>query len=177
MKKDVRNAWVISSIIFVSLLVMGGVYHNVTVKKLGKEYVYTLTQSEARIAELESGYVTEYTLEEVKPIVVFKPSDAFTQAERELLNTRLINPVADYYSMERDMRIFSIAINKLNIDSYLYSVQISSRGNGTEEVPENMFEWFFFGEKGKEIQYWQPLACVGGCKFSEEYKAKYPHVR
>lgn len=177
MKKDVRNAWVISSIIFVALLVMGGVYHNVTVKKLGKEYVYTLTQCEARVAELESGYTTEYTREAVKPVVVFKPSDTFTEAERELLNTRLINPVVDYYSMERDRRIFSIVINKLDIDSYLYSVNISSRGDGTVGAAEHMTEWFFFVEKGKEIEYWQPLACLGGCKFSEEYKAKYPHVR
>lgn len=174
MKKDVRNAWMISSIIFVTLLVMGCVYHNMTVKKLGNEYVYTLTQCEARVAELESSIVSEGRGNIVDPVVLFNPPGIFTSEEQDLLYTRLINPLVDYYTVEQGLGIFSVIIDKSKIGDYLYGVQVATRGDG-KVYSKNGSMGFLFGKQGEELEYWQPQ-CLGDCDLSDEYLAKYPHI-
>lgn len=175
MKKDVRNAWVISSIVFVMFLIVGFIYHTVTVQKLGQEYVYTLTQCEARVEELESGIVSDGRGNIVDPVVLFNPPGLFTQTEKDLLYTRLINPLVDYYTVEQGLGIFSVIIDKSKIGDYLYGVQVSTRGDG-KVYAKNGSIGFWFGKQGEQLEYWHP-ECLGDCEFSEEYMTKYPHVR
>jgi hypothetical protein len=106
-----------------------------------------------------------------KPVVVFEAEGSFTQAEKDEIYKKVINPYLDYYSMELpDQILLTITIAKNltdNKDIYPYSVSTIFKSGG--------HAGFMVTKEGTGIAWWLP-ECMDGCKLSAAYKAKYPEI-
>ena len=101
------------------------------------------------------------------PVIAFEGEELLTISERELLNEKFIEPYVDYYQMLGDSNLLTtvIEVPKNAGEPYLISVVMSDGNNGG----------FLFGKKGEDFNYWFP-GCFDECKFTEEYRLKYPEV-
>lgn len=105
-----------------------------------------------------------------KAVVVFQAEGSISAADKSQLQTRVINPILDYYEETADdSPIVSLTIepntnaNK-NEYPYLGTIIFANGGNNG----------FVITKKDGAIAWWVPECMV--CVFSESYKAKYPEV-
>jgi len=105
-----------------------------------------------------------------KPIVTFQPAGLFTDQEKSELNSRLIEPMTDYYPGQIAVIIIEVNtpqkfVNGNSDDKYLVEAIFSAEKS----------EGFLYGSKKNGIDWWAP-SCFSTCEFTTEYKQKYPEV-
>lgn len=166
-----RNYFFVGIVIFLLTASIGYFVHDSIVGSLGREYVYDLSWRDDRIAQLEKNNAA------IDPVVIFNPGGKFSDAEKEMITKRLINPLVDYYRMHSDVpKVYGIMVTiHDNKQQYLYGVDVLLRGDEKNYLKNGYFG-FLYGTAGTEIEYWQP-ECMGKCELNKEYMAKYPYIK
>ena len=108
-----------------------------------------------------------------QPRVVFTPDGLFDQKERDELQRKLIAPMVDYEpGLYVAIEIEVITPQKFVIgngdDKYLVKTIGKEQQGGTGG--------FLYGSKKNGIDWWVADCGMGPCKFTPEYRAKYPEV-
>ncbi len=188
-----RNYFFVGIVIFLLTASIGYFVHDSIVGSLGREYVYDLSWRDDRIAQLERQAATDSPVVSlgvkpdvivpqdlnngIDPVVVFNPGGKFSDAEKEMITKRLINPLVDYYRMHSDVpKVYGIMVTiHDNKQQYLYGVDVLLRGDGKNYLKNGYFG-FLYGTPGTEIEYWQP-ECMGKCELNKAYMAKYPYIK
>ena len=100
------------------------------------------------------------------PVVVFSRPGLLTEAERKVLEAKLINPMKDYYNeTEAELLTLSIAVPQRVGEEYTVD------GIFKDGVNFGML----FGKREQQYNFWKP-ECMGPCEFSETFKSKYPTI-
>jgi hypothetical protein len=116
---------------------------------------------------------------EIVQKITYSPENAFSRAEKTLLEKRLILPMIDYeeqYENEEGYDpIKTITITKftdkeyeeqMSYTKYRYNVTVVSRHSTAERL---------YGENDT-INWWAPECYHGGCGVKDTFKAKYPEI-
>lgn len=101
------------------------------------------------------------------PVVVYSPNGQFTAQEILELKNRFIQPFTDW-NADNKISTVSIEIEKPNppISGYKYKVSYINQGGSNGG--------FLYGTS-TPLEWWLP-ECLNGCKFTENFKAKYPEI-
>lgn len=104
-----------------------------------------------------------------KPVVVFESQGSISDSDLKQLNSRIVDPIIDYYKENPSQEIVSLTISPNDKPSknefpYLGSIVFKNGGNSG----------FVIAKKDGQINWWGPDCMV--CTFSAEYKAKYPEI-
>jgi len=132
------------------------------------EKVDKVSEALSDISTQKSANITEQDL----PKVVFTPSGAFIDAEREEIMKKVVEPFKTYHNTGNDEYVaLTINIQKNNKGEviqhgYLYSANAILSPQGSEG--------WLFGENGT-VDYWKPT-CMDVCPYSDEFKEKYPNL-
>lgn len=119
--------------------------------------------------------VSVNTADKIKfPIVVYSRAGLLNntlegRAEKKKLEEKLVSPYTDYNN-EDGINLVALYITVPQSIGEEYSVVGifgSEKQYGTEE--------FSFGKREREYEYWQP-DCMGPCKYSDAFKARYPQI-
>lgn len=107
---------------------------------------------------------------EAKAVVVWEPAGAISQADRDQIQARVVDPFIDYYRDLGQGRLltFTVSVNtQANAATYPYLAKgIFDNGVNNGFVVERA---------GGQIKWWYP-ECMGPCPLSAEFKAKYPEI-
>lgn len=104
------------------------------------------------------------------PVVAYDRAGLLTDAEKTQLEEKLINPYIDYHANPAH-----------NANQGLVSMYIEVPAEvGDDYLVTAIFKGgvingFLFGAREQNYNYWTP-DCMGGCTFSDDFKAKYPDV-
>jgi hypothetical protein len=103
------------------------------------------------------------------PVIVFKP-DTFTQAEKDELKQKVIDPFVYYEQETRDNRLVTVVANKYSESEkistgYYYAIEEFAKDGG--------WGGWLLGKDGK-IDYWRP-ECMDKCSISDAFRAKFPN--
>ncbi len=102
------------------------------------------------------------------PVVIFTPSGLFTEAEKDDLYAKAINPYFDYRNAD-EVNFVAMQVEKYNPvpdHGYKYNIEAFSKTGG--------YEGFLYGQS-EPLEWWHP-ECMGSCNFSAEFSAKYPEI-
>lgn len=107
-----------------------------------------------------------------KVLVIFDVQSAFTQAEKDEITKKIVNPFLDYYkepdSSTQNLLTLTIARNtQASKDTYPFAGKAIFDGGG------NM--GFLIMKVGSGVDWWYP-ECLNGCKLSVSFKTKYPEI-
>ena len=157
----------------VAILAGGGIFIWQTIEKnqLADQKNLAIASLEKTIAETPECQKCEtcpiYSLtDEDLPIVIYTPGGLFTDEEKTNLKAKLVDPLIDFES-STDYPVVTMNIQKYDGEDYQYQVDAIQKGG--------VNAGFLYGEKGKDLNYYQPT-CMGPCPFTDEFKEKYPEI-
>lgn len=104
------------------------------------------------------------------PVVVWSPSGAIPQADKDQIQARIIDPFIDYYAEQSQGQLLTLTVSvntQPSNTTYPYLVQ-AIFDTGTNQG-------FTIERSSGQLQWWHP-DCLGGCEFSAEFEATYPQV-
>lgn len=108
------------------------------------------------------------TTSDTRPTVAFLRPGLLTEAERQLLTTKLTDPIGDYYN-DTERQAVAILIEVPTNMGMPYGVTIITANGGTAD--------FFYGTRGRDVGYWMPdCASFGDCAFTDAFQRKYPEI-
>lgn len=108
------------------------------------------------------------------PIVIFEPplSNKDYDTQREEIQEKIVSPYLDYYK-------YAFGSN------YLVSLLIQPQSNEKlkNQYPytiigiksDNSSSWESLMQNANKLNWWTPT-CMGPCKYSDEFKVKYPQI-
>lgn len=100
-------------------------------------------------------------------VVVYTPNGLFNEAEITELKTKYINPFTDW-NTDNNIATVSITVEKPYpaISGYKYKVNY---------INEDASSGGFLYGTTTPLEWWLP-ECLGGCNFSDSFKAKYTEI-
>lgn len=101
------------------------------------------------------------------PVVVYEREGLLTDEMRQETEEKIIDPYFDYHNADEIDFIVMLIEVLPESDNYLYTVKAIGK--------DGLYHGFLHGTRGEALEYYVP-ECMGACPFSDEYKAKYPHV-
>jgi len=159
------NIWVVALVAFAVLGIAVGAYFYGQNQSLKKVTVTPVASPTPMPTSVVSPSPTPN-----KATLIFEAEGSFTQAEKDELTKKVINPLLDYYSTESDQVLLTLTISKndkASKDQYPYQGQAIFQGGG------NM--GFLIMKVGTGVDWWYP-ECMNGCNLSASYIAKYPEI-
>lgn len=172
-----KNGSAILIIIIVILMVAVGVLGYFFIKNKPVEEISTISV-ETSVTPLPSAVPSSSpvsTLLSTPPVastavVVFEAEGSFSQAEKDEIYKKVINPYTDYFAGLAGQTLLTISTAKnlqANKDIYPYLVNtiFKDGGNGS----------FLVMKEGTGIAWWLP-DCLDTCNLSASFKAKYPEI-
>lgn len=106
------------------------------------------------------------SLSQSLPVVTYDQPGSFTEADKEELNRKIIQPFFAYYN-ETEINYIAMVIYKKPSATYEYSFTAIHKNGGTQGS--------VIFQKDSAFVYWTPT-CMEPCEFTPAYRAKYPEV-
>lgn len=100
------------------------------------------------------------------PVVVFSPGGLFTDAEKNEITSKMIDPLK-HWSNDQDDELVSIHVQERE-GSAEYFVDVIHR--------DGVYEGFLYGTVDAATQDWWTPTCLDACEFTDEFQAAYPEV-
>lgn len=167
------SVWIVLlSIVATSALVVAAYFFGQNQSLKGKFIpVVTSTSSSTSSPQAYQQY-TLPTPEPSKVTVTFDAQSAFTQAEKDEITKKVINPFLDYYkepdSSTQNLLSLTIArTNQSSKETYPFSGKALFDGGANTG--------FLIMKLGAGVDWWYP-ECLNGCNLSVVFKAKYPEI-
>lgn len=106
-----------------------------------------------------------------EPVIVFEAEGSIPAADKSQLETRVVNPLVDYYYKEADQG----ELLTLTISPNTQPSKTTYPYTGKAILATGANFGFTIEKKNGEISWWFP-ECLAQCSVSEQYKSKYPEV-
>jgi hypothetical protein len=102
------------------------------------------------------------------PVVVFQAAGSFSDAEKDQLRQRVVQPFVMYYAdLAEHPTLVSFSLEKMDIAGYPYGADAIFEGGVTAG--------FLISNNSAPVDWWYP-DCLGPCPFSDAFRAAYPEI-
>jgi hypothetical protein len=171
MSSQAKYFLLVSFFTFIVLAAGFGIY------KLGKSHMVTnslpTTSQPALSDEQAAGSVigqVEVQKKVQSPTIAFDNSGGISDADKNQILQKVINPYADYYRDAGQGTLISLTVT---LNTQPNNVAFPFLGIGTFDT--GVKNSFVIERKGADISWWIPQ-CQGPCLLTDEFRTKYPEV-